>query len=191
MFVKYNVMVKPKIKGILNMIMLQQLVDLTLQRSYANTLVPLYLLAFFRFFHLASLVLPSVGAFDSSRCPLVQNLVWAKPGLHFTLKCSKSMQACDQFKILQIPKLPGSPLYPVTALQKFRKIMKLQPQDPLFMVSQNSELQLLTTFKVRKQLAIVITQMNLDPRDYVFHMFWRSGASLAHNLQVPLPNIKY
>ena len=46
---KYNGLVKPKIKGILNMTMLQQSVDLTLQRSYADTLVPLYLLAFWIF----------------------------------------------------------------------------------------------------------------------------------------------
>ena len=58
------------------------------------------------------------------------------------------------------------------------------------MVMHNSKLQLLTTFNIRKQLALVITQINLDHRDYGFHMFHRSGASLAHNLPVPLPNIK-
>ena len=47
---KYNGLVKPKIKGILNMAMLKQLVDLTLQGSYASILVPLYLLAFWGFF---------------------------------------------------------------------------------------------------------------------------------------------
>ena len=92
--------------------------------------------------------------------------------------------------MVQIPKLPGSPLCPIAALQKLIKIMKLKPQDPLFMISHNSQSQLLTSFKVRKQLAITINQMNLDPRDFGFHMFRRSGASLAHNLQVPLPNIK-
>ena len=54
---KYNGLVKPKVKGVLNMVMLQQLVDLTLQRLHADTLVPLYLLSFFGFFRLASLVL--------------------------------------------------------------------------------------------------------------------------------------
>ena len=187
---KYNGLVKPKVKGVLNMVMLQQLVDLTLQRLHADTLVPLYLLSFFGFFRLASLVPPSIGAFDDSRFPLVQDLVWAKPGLHFILKCSKTMQALGQFKVVQIPKLPGSSLCPVTALQKLIKVMKLQPQDPLFVIHHNSEVQLLTTFKVRNLLAKSITDMNLDPRDYGFHMFRRSGATLAHTLQVPLPNIK-
>ena len=183
---KYN----QKIKGILNMAMLQQLVDLTLVGSYASTLVPLYLLAFWGFFRLASLVPSSIGAFDSSRFPLVQDLVWATPGLYFILKCSKTMQASGQYKVVQIPKLPGSPLCPVVALQKLIKNMNLKQHDPLFMIIHNSDFQLLTTFKVRKQLALAITQMNLDPRDYGFHMFRRSGASLAHSLQVPLPNIK-
>ena len=142
------------------------------------------------FFRLVSLVSPSIGAFDSSKFPLVQDLVWAKPGLNFILKCSKTIQASGQFKVVQIPKLSGSPLCPVAALQKLIKIMKLKPQDPLFMVVHNSELHLLTTFEFRKQLAIVITQIKLDPRDFGFHMFCKSGASLAHNLQVPLPNVK-
>ena len=60
-------------------------------------------------------------------------------------------------------------------LPKIDKIVKLKPQDQLFMVIHKSELQLLTTFKVTKQLAVVITQMNLDPGDYGFHMFRRSG----------------
>ena len=100
------------------------------------------------------------------------------------------MQASGQFKVVQIPKLAGSSLCPVAALQKLIKTLKLKPKYPLFMITHNSKLQLLTTFKVRKQLALVMSQRNLDPRDYGFHMFRRSGASLAHNLQVPLPNIK-
>ena len=187
---KYNGLVKPKVKGVLNMGLLQQLVDLTLQGSYAVTLVPLYLLAFLGFFRLASLVPPSVGSFDNSRFPLVQDLVWAKPGLHFILKCSKTMQTSGQFKVVQIPKLSGSSLCPVTALQRLIKVRRLQPQDPLFVINHNSQIPMLTTFKVRNQLAKSITDMNLDPRDYGFHMFRRSGATLAYNLQVPLPNIK-
>ena len=101
---KYNGLIKPKIKGILNITMLRELVNLTLQGSYASTLVPLSLLAFFGFFRLASLVPSSIGAFDFSRFPLVQHLVWATPGFHFILKCSKTMQASGQFKVVQIPK---------------------------------------------------------------------------------------
>ena len=47
---KYNDLVKRKIRDVLNIDMLQALVHLTLQGSYASTLVPLYLLAFFFFF---------------------------------------------------------------------------------------------------------------------------------------------
>ena len=151
---KYNGLVKPKIKGILNMTMLQQLVDLTLQRTHAHTLVPLYLLAFFGFFRLASLVPSSIGSFDSSRFPLVQDLVWATPGLHFILKCSKTMQASGQFKVVQIPKLAGIALCPVADRQTLIKTLRLKPNDPLFMIMHNSKLQPLTTFKVRKQLAL-------------------------------------
>ena len=38
---------------------------------------------------------------------------------------------------------------------------------------------------VKKHLALVITQMKLDYKDYGFHMFRRSVASLAYSLQVP------
>ena len=100
------------------------------------------------------------------------------------------MQASGQFKVVQIPKLSGSPLFPVTALQNLIKNRKLNQEDPLFMIFHNSQLQPLTASKVRNQLALVIIQMKVDPRNYGFHIVTKTGASLAHNLNVPLPNIK-
>ena len=74
--------------------------------------------------------------------------------------------------------------------QRLTTEMKLKQEDALFVIPHNSQCQTLTIFRVQKQLASVIMQINLDPKDYGFHMFPRSGVSLAHNLKIPLANIK-
>ena len=39
-------------------------------------------------------------------------------------------------------------------------------------------------------LTVMVKQMKLNPKDYGFHCFRRSGATLALELKVPLENIK-
>ena len=49
---------------------------------------------------------------------------------------------------------------------------------------------MLTTFRVRNVLAKAIRGMGMDPKDYGFHCFRRSGANLAFEMKVPLEHIK-
>ena len=46
------------------------------------------------------------------------------------------------------------------------------------------------THKARKVLSSALSAMGLDPLDYGFHTFRRSGASLAFSLNVPVQFIK-
>ena len=50
--------------------------------------------------------------------------------------------------------------------------------------------EILTAFKVRKVLTKAIRSMGLEPKDYGFHCFRRSGANLALEMRVPLEHIK-
>ena len=54
----------------------------------------------------------------------------------------------------------------------------------------HGEKQILTTFKVHNILTKAIRSMGLEPKDYGFHCFRRSGANLALEMKVPLEHIK-
>ena len=63
-------------------------------------------------------------------------------------------------------------------------------EDPLFMVKTKAGLKVLTSFKARSFLKMVVLALGLDSKHYTFHAFCRSGASLAFNSNVDLDNIK-
>ena len=70
---KNNLPLKPKVKGIFMVDMLQRLVHLTSDLPNAHTFKALFLFAFYGFFRLASLV-PPLSTFESTRHPLVKIL---------------------------------------------------------------------------------------------------------------------
>ena len=109
------------------------------------------------------------------------------PGVHFVIKQSKTMQAMKDFRVAQLPSLQD---LVVLALKKLIKKLKLQPSQPLFSYIQNDQLIPLTASKARFLLSDAVCKCGLSPKDFGFHAFHRSGASLAFDLQIPLENIK-
>ena len=71
-----------------------------------------------------------------------------------------------------------------------KKELKLQPSQPLFSYRQDGQLFTLTAYKARYLLSEAICKCGLSPKDFGFHAFRHSGASLAFDLQIPLENIK-
>ena len=187
--VKMHNPMKPKIKGILSVTMLKELMFHVVKDVNALVFKAIYLLAFFGFFRLASLVPSSAGQFNATRFPLVKDIVWTTDGFQLILKCAKNMQNLDEFKIIHIPKLSCESICPVNAIKRLIKEFKLVGNDPLFMYSVQGEKQILTTFKVRNVLVKAIKSMGLHPKDYGFHCF-RSGANLAFEMRIPLEHIK-
>ena len=61
---------------------------------------------------------------------------------------------------------------------------------PLFLLVIDDQRIPVTAFKVRNVLTVMVKQMKLNPKDYGFHCFRCSGATLALELKVPLENIK-
>ena len=123
----------------------------------------IFLLAFFGFFRLASLVPVHEKSFDNTRFPLVQDVIWTADGCQFILKCAKNMQESTQFKVIQIPKISCEDICPVRTLKQIINFMKLKPKDPLFIYIKDSRKVLLTTFKVRNVLACAVRKMDLNP----------------------------
>ena len=134
--VKINMPKSVRVKGVFSVAMLRQLILVTEMFDDAVTFKALYLTAFSSFFRLATLVPSSVKFFDVTRFPIVQDLVWASPGLHMVVTCSKTMQQASEFQVVQIPSINDQKLYTVLALQAMISCLRLETHHPLFMVKQ-------------------------------------------------------
>ena len=97
--VKMHKPMKPKIKGVLSITMLKQLMLNLVQDVNLVVFKAIYLLAFFGFFRLASLTPSHAKLFNATKFPLVKDIVWTIDGLQFILKFEKNMQNSDEFKI--------------------------------------------------------------------------------------------
>ena len=188
--VKIHVPCPIKVKNVITIALLKDLVKVSDHSIFGYTVKALYLTAFFGFFRVATLVPNSMREFDITRYPVVKDVIWAAPGVHFIIKQSKTMQAMKEFRVAQLPSLNNSCICPVLALKRLVKKLKLQPSQPIFSYRQNGQLFPLTAAKVRYLLSEAICKCGLSPKDFGFHAFRRSGASLAFDLQIPLENIK-
>ena len=62
---------------------------------------------FFGFFRLSTLLSSKVSEFEKTRFPIQNDIVWGAPVVHIIITCSKTMQASNQAKVLQLPNLKG------------------------------------------------------------------------------------
>ena len=60
----------------------------------------------------------------------------------------------------------------------------------MFSYIQNGKLVLISQLQARQVLSEALTALGLNAKEYGFHTFRRSGASLAFNLSVPVQYIK-
>ena len=187
---KNNLPLKPKVRGIFTVDMLERLLHLTSDLPNAETFKALFLFAFYGFFRLASLAPPSLSTFDPTRYPLVKDIIWASQGMQYIQKTAKNMQSASEYRLVQLPRLSNVQLCPVVAVQTMIKRMALSQSDPLFMIKISTGKQHLTAHVARKVLKSLVIKMDLNPRDFGFHTFRRSGASWAFSRGVPLEKIK-
>ena len=106
------------------------------------------------------------------------------------VKWSKTIQTRDQVKIISLPHLASSPLCPYRALKALYKLYNPSGSDPLFQYKYSSAWKVLIDSKIRKTLSLINKKLHCSPHFFTFHAFWRSGASLAFNANVPLQEIK-
>ena len=150
----------------------------------------LFLVAYFGFFKLASLVPNSVKNFDKTRYPVFGDVIWGFPGVHLILTCAKNMQTSGDYQVVQLPKLHNQNICPVTALRAMIAKFTYTKDTPLFLIHSKAGIQTTGASKVRSFLKLVITNLGLNPGQYTFHMFRGSGASLAFDNNVQFENIK-
>ena len=188
--VQVNASIKVRIKGVFTVKMLEQLIKKSRKFQNGQTFAALFLTAFFGFFRLSTLVPNNLHAFDKTRFPIKNDLIWAKPGAHIIITCSKTMQASDKVQIVQLPSLGNLEICPIKALKWVMAHIPQGSQQPLFQIYTRKGWQILTAPKVRSFLKLVVIALGWNPTTYTFHPFRRSGASLAFDNEIDLAKIK-
>ena len=149
-----------------------------------------YLLSFFSFLRISNLVPHSITTFDPNYQLARADIIFAPPGAHVVVKCSKTLQFNNQVRILKIPHLGSSPLCPVRALNHFLKMPPGSKNSPLFQVQYQGSWVPLTDTRLRRNLSHILKILHLSNSNITFHSLRRSGASLAFNSHVPLQDIQ-
>ena len=188
--IQMNARLQVKVKGIFTIELLQKLVKTLVKFANAEVYKALFLVSFFGFFRLASLVPNASSEFDLTRFPVLGDVIWGAPGAHIIMTCSKTMQKAGAMHVVQLPSLSDSPLCPVKALEAMIKSIPHNKNSPLFLIRTRLGIVPLTASRARSFLKMVVVSMGLNPHHFTFHAFRRSGASLAFNHDVKLDHIK-
>ena len=188
--VAYNTPLSFKIKGILSITQLRLLVQTLDHTTDREVYKAIFLMGFFGFYRLSTLVPSAKAGFSPSRFLMHGDIIWAPPGAHVITKCSKSMQISGQSHIVQLSELSDARICPVRALKKIVSRNVSDHDRPLFLVSAQGSPSILTAHKVRSVLRKSIKSLGLSPGEYGYHTFRRSGACWAFDNDVNLDHIK-
>ena len=188
--VSYNAPLSFRVKGVISVNKLVQIIHAIGQMQNATTLKAIILLGFFGFFRLSTLVPPSVSAFSKSRFPTHGDVIWGAPGAHIIIKCSKSMQTSGQVHVVQLPSLQDRTICPVTALRAIVSSNPSHADTPLFSTSTHSDTRVMTAPSVRLTFKHIISNIGLPPAEFGFHSLRRSGACWAFDHNMDLDHIK-
>ena len=118
-------------------------------------------------------------------------MFFVTPGIHLLIKWSKTMQTRDTIRILKMPALRTSPLYPVQAIKNLLLLTTGSKNAPLFQIKNEfAQWVPLTDTKVRRNFAQILSRLGLQNSGMSLHTFRRSGATLAFNSNVLIQNIQ-
>ena len=112
------------------------------------------------------------------------------PGAHIVMTCAKNMQNSGDMHVVQLPLLPSFILCPVTALKDMVKYLKQGKEDPLFLILNGSGYKPLTAHRARSFLKLSVAAVGLNPRQFTFHSFRRSGATLSFDNDIKLDHFR-
>ena len=180
----------PDPKQVLTPQTLTQLIQLVNLLPLGPLYTAVFLLAFHGFFRISNL-LPLTGtAFQPSSHLTRGDVSITTTGVTVFIKWTKTLQASRNTHHIPLASIPGSPLCPRQAIISLCNAYPVYSQAPMFSYMCKGKLTILTQLQVRTVLSQTLTSMGLNPKDFGFHTFRRSGASLAFSLNVPVQYIK-
>ena len=178
-------------KHVIDLSTLHQMVALCEDMYLGQIFKAVFLLAFFGFLRLSNIAPHSLSSFDPSRHLCAGDLIFGQQFLKVILKWTKTIQGRDKVHLLTLPKVKGSNLCPYQACKQALKLYQPSSNQPLFQFYSNQQWIVLTDTRIRKFLARINIKLGLPRNYYTFHAFRRSGATLAYNSKVPIPQIKH
>ena len=188
--VSVNSVYAPKFKAVFTIPILHQLALACDSITFGQVYKAAFLLAFVAFLRLSNIAPLTSKAFDPTRHFLRGDVIFGPPGAHIILKWAKAMQSSSKHHVIQIPLLNNSPIGPVTALKHVLHSLPASKSSPLFLIPRSSGLIPLTSPMVSSCLSRFLSSMGLNPANFGFHSFRRSGVSWAADNNVPLHNLK-
>ena len=124
--VQINAKMSIKIKGIITIPLLKKIIGKPLKYENGFVFAALFTTAIFGFFRLSTLLPSKASEFGKKRFPIQNDIVWGAPGVHIIITCSKTMQASNQAKVVQLPTLKGHNFCPVQVL---KTLLARTPRD--------------------------------------------------------------
>ena len=150
----------------------------------------LFLLAFHGFFRISNLLPKTRASFQASRHLTRGDVSIASPGITVFIKWTKTLQANKDTRLIPLAAIPGSPLCPLQAIMHINQAYPVPDHSPMFSYMDKGKLVIISQSQARQVLSELLASLGLDPRNYGFHTFRRSGASLAFSLNIPVQYIK-
>ena len=193
MFVKSLQINRPllvKTNSVFSIDMLKHIIMQSKKLEFPHVFTALYLMTFYSFLRLSNLVPHAFTGFDLSRHLARGDVIFGDSYAVLILKWSKTNQLRNKVHYVTIPEIPQSVLCPVLALKNMLQQIPGSHNDPLFTIFRRGQWLPLTDSIVRKHLQRVMKILGWEHCKYTFHTFRRSGASWAHNHNVPIQAIK-
>jgi len=146
------------------------------------------LVAFYSFFRKSTLLTKSPGKHDCRRDLCKRDVTITPTGAVIKVKHTKTLQDYSRHLLVPLPRITGSPLCPVAALETLFDHVKYEPGDALFSFNKDGKTVPLTHRWFMLALKSMLTKLGYDSAIYSGHSFRRGGASYAFACGLP-PNM--
>ena len=187
--IKINISFQPSAKIIIDESMLHSICKVCSHLPFPAVFKVLYLLAYFSFLRLSSILPHSLAIFDKTRHLCVGDIIFSQQNAVAVVKWTKTLQDRCKVASVSLPNLGASLLCPIAALKKMLDFESTNNDEPLFQISQQSVTVPLTDSYARKHLKKISQWFKL-PKSITFHDFRRAGATWAFRHGVPIQDIQ-
>ena len=110
--------------------------------------------------------------------------------MSLTLPRTKMHQHYDQTHSVVLPHIYNSVLCPITAVTEMFARIPALPSDIAIGYWEFGRYVPVVAHKVRQMLAMCVRQLRLNPVQFRFHDFRRSGATYSFNQNIPFEDIR-
>jgi integrase len=148
-----------------------------------------YLLGFMALLRISNVASSSRATFDPFRHLRRGDVSVVNGCLCIHIRWSKTLQKHRQSARIKLFPIQGSHLCPVQAFLRLQRSFPVKQEDPFLSYRVAGQLFLITQSQLRRALKKLVTSLHLDPR-ISFHVFRRSGASLAFSSGIPFAAIQ-